>query len=100
MKDVVRIVEEISDLEQIIWEFRFIYTFGKGVFALRRWAHEKRETRRHKFRCSQSDGTLWIGGPVVDRRWRGAAMPEIPDHVAEMARKEFADSIEISREKE
>lgn len=90
MKDTVKVVVDISDLERVVWEFH--YRINHGAW-LDRWRHETRKTKRHKFRAYQFNKTEWVR---MDRRDNLIPRPDVPDYVEKEALRLFRQTVCIA----
>lgn len=85
----VEITVEHSDLHRTVWRF---YYMPDGI-VLDCWRDERRETKRHKFKSSQIDKTVW---QRLDQRNNRIDQPEVPGSVQSAAIAAFRDSIKFA----
>lgn len=76
-----------DDLNREVWVFYYLDNAG---MVLDRWAREQRETKRHKWKASHFDKTVWTRTVTRDNR---IERPEPPQHVIDEALKLYAASL-------
>ncbi len=86
MGNRVSVTDERGDLERFVWTFTYL---GRGAI-LDVWRHEKRETKRHKFKAHQYDGTEWRR---LEKRGNRIPEPDVPYDIWEEALGKFASSV-------
>lgn len=87
MRGHVEVTERHSDLHQTTW--RFYYLSGAGA-VLDEWRDERRDTKRHKFKATKWEGTVWTRLGQRDVR---VDRPDVPAHIAAEALRLFRESV-------